>query len=235
MASDGRLLETLVVRGKWTHGRVAEARAVAAGLCEVTTRAESHARLLAKGGLATLAALLEYGDGATERLAALALGNLACTPAARAGIAGAGAVPGLVRIVGGAAAGGRPAADADARGYAAMALGNLAVAQETRAGIVAAGGVGALVGLLSGVPPAVARYAAFALGHLTRDADVRPAVEAAGAIPPLVRLAGTSGAGYARRDLRSNIGGRMRNCILESGAGLRRYSSRRWWRCAVSP
>jgi hypothetical protein len=189
MASDGRLLETLVVRGKHARGRVGELREIAFGLCEVSTRRDSHARLVAKGALTTLHVLLESGDGETARFATLALANVAQLEAARPALGVM--LPLFVGLIGGAAA------DPEARGFAAMAVGNIAASGEYHDAIVAAGGVAALVVLVGSAPPDIARWAAFALGNMSSNVRIRPLMEAAGAIVPLVRLTSTPGVGYA--------------------------------------
>ena len=121
--------------------------------------------------------------------AAWALDNLAVdNHANQAAIAGAGAIPPPVRLLGSGSEG--------VQQHEADALGNLAVnTPANRAAIAAGGGIPPLVRLLGRGSEGVQELAATALAVLAFDNDAnRAAIAAAGAIPPLVRLLGSSSA-----------------------------------------
>eukprot|EP00559_Dactyliosolen_fragilissimus_P004183 CAMPEP_0184863184 /NCGR_PEP_ID=MMETSP0580-20130426/9767_1 /TAXON_ID=1118495 /ORGANISM="Dactyliosolen fragilissimus" /LENGTH=305 /DNA_ID=CAMNT_0027361365 /DNA_START=1143 /DNA_END=2057 /DNA_ORIENTATION=+ len=138
-----KALEALVAKGRRVHNP-REQREVAFGLADLSTRTETHHRVVKKGGIKTLINLLKISrDVETRRFATLAIANTCSSPQHREDIAKH--EDALLQLT-------QRIADKDydfmGRQYCAMALGNLACEPSNHTLISEFGGLEALVGLL---------------------------------------------------------------------------------------
>ncbi|KAL3789162.1 hypothetical protein HJC23_012251 [Cyclotella cryptica] len=182
------VLESLVARGRRVKN-FREQREITFGLADLSTRPDSHERLVKKGGVTTLVDLLTNSqDAEAQQFAAIAVANTASTTSLCNDIVKLeGVVSGLVQYVG------NESADSIGRQYCAMAIGNLLAEPSTHEIILRLGLTVALVTMLKnctvGRELESGRHAAFALSNLASNLHNHEQIVEQGAIELLVALA----------------------------------------------
>ncbi len=183
-------LESLVARGR--HPRnVKDQREITFGLAELSTNEDIHERLVIKGGVETLANLLDTcADSESQQFAALAIANTASTNSLCKKIAKLDDVmESIVAYVGNK----KENSDPIGRQYCAMALGNLLADPDNHKSIIEMKCISALITMLQncsdGRELESGTYAAFAISNIAIDCSYHEQIVGEGAIELLVALA----------------------------------------------
>src|SRR6056300_600799 len=181
-------LESFVARGR--HPRnVVDQRETSFGLAELSTNRSLHERLVKKGGIETLAGLLDTcQDVESQQFAALAIANTASTTTLCREIAKLdGVLEVLVTYVG------NDGGDPVGKQYCAMALGNILAEPDNHELIVNLRCISSLITMLKycsdGRQLESGTYAAFAISNISSDYSYHQQIVNEGGIELLVSLA----------------------------------------------
>lgn len=213
-------LESFVARGR--HPRnVVDQRETSFGLAELSTNRSLHERLVKKGGIETLAGLLDTcQDVESQQFAALAIANTASTTTLCREIAKLdGVLEVLVTYVG------NDGGDPVGKQYCAMALGNILAEPDNHELIVNLGCISSLITMLKycsdGRQLESGTYAAFAISNISSDYSYHQQIVNEGGIELLVSLAccdDGEAQRYALLSLRGLCGTKDNRCtVLQKG------------------
>ena len=176
-------IETLIARGRRVR-RPKEQREVAFSFAELSTRQNSHVKLVKKGCCKALIHLITKStDNEAQRYACLCLANISSTPENHQIIPVSGVIPVLLDYIV------LEAGDTFGKGYSALALGNLVADPVNHEEVVKLNGIERLISLLRHENPYCGRFSAFALGNLAVHADNRAEIVEKDGIPLLIELA----------------------------------------------
>lgn len=190
-----KVLEQLIARGK-RERKPTEQRDVAFSLAEISTNADLHEKMVAKGVIKTLFVLVtKSSDLEALRLSCLCFANVASCAANRARIVEDGALSPLVDFLR------ESDNDAIVKQYVAMTIGNLAAEPENHEESVKLRTIEPLVKLLDPEVVHSGVYCAFALANLSVNNEYRHLIVDEGAVPRLIALACCSEVSAQRQSL----------------------------------